>query len=155
MTYSLPPTLTQRPFDTTSSFLPLTKPAGAMDPGTATLIAGGVSALGSGASAIGGKNAGNQARAAAREQAAAVQQAGRETPIANFGFDVAGKKFDTLFGGPADRFNLAQDTALQGALVTDPGSYGSIEARRDQLRRNQELFRARTPGYGAAFSRFV
>jgi hypothetical protein len=134
---------------------PITKPAGTMDPGTATLVAGGMSALGSGASAIGGKGAGQAAARAAREQAAAVQQAGRETPIANFGFDVAGKKFDTLFGGPADRFNLAQDTALQGALVTDPGSYGSIEARREQLRRNQELFGARTPGYGAAFSRFV
>jgi hypothetical protein len=140
---------------TTSSFLPVTKPVGTMDPGTATLIAGGVSALGSGASAIGGKNAGNQARAAAREQAAAVQQAGRETPLVNFGLDVAGKKFDTLFGGPADRFNLAQDTALQGALVTDPGSYGSIEARRDALRQNAQLFGARTPGYGAAFNRFV
>jgi hypothetical protein len=126
-----------------------------MDPGTATLIGGGISALGSGASAIGGKNAGNQARAAAREQAAAVQAAGREVPLVNFGLDVAGKKFDTLFGGPADRFNLAQDTALQGALATDPGSYGSIEARRQQLLRNQELFGARTPGYGAAFSRFV
>ncbi len=126
-----------------------------MDPGTATLIAGGVSGLGSGVSAIGGKNAGNQARAAAREQAAVVQAAGRETPIANFGFDVAGKKFDTLFGGPADRFNLAQDTALQGALLTDPGSSSSIEARRDQLRQNAALFGARTPGYGAAFSRFV
>jgi hypothetical protein len=126
-----------------------------MDPGTATLIGGGISALGSGASAIGGKNAGNQARAAAREQAAAVQAAGRETPIAQFGFDVAGKKFDTLFGGPADRFNLAQDTALQGALMLNPGSYGSVEARREQLRRNAELFGARTPGYGAAFSRFV
>jgi len=126
-----------------------------MDPGTATLIGGGISALGSGASAIGGKNAGAQARAAAREQAAAVQQAGRETPLVNFGLDVAGKKFDTLFGGPANRFNLAQDTALQGALLTDPGSSSSREARREQLRRNQELFGARTPGYGAAFSRFV
>jgi hypothetical protein len=126
-----------------------------IDPGTATVIAGGASLLGSGIGAAGGKNAGNQARAAAREQALAVQQAGREAPIANFGFDVAGKKFDTLFGGPADRFNLAQDTALQGALVTNPGSYGSIDARRDALRRNVELFGARTPGYGAAFNRFV
>jgi hypothetical protein len=126
-----------------------------MDPGTATLIAGGVSGLGSGVSAIGGKNAGNQARAAAREQAAAVQAAGRETPIANFGFDVAGKKFDTLFGGSANRFNLVQDTALQGALLTDPGSSSSIEARRNQLLQNAALFGERTPGYGAAFSRFV
>ena len=140
---------------TTSSFLPLTKPAGAMDPGTATLIAGGASLLGSGIGAVGGKNAGNQARAAAREQAAAVQKAGREAGLVPFGLDIAAKKFDALQGGPADRFNLAQDTALQGALTTDPGSYGSIQARREQLRRNQELFGERTPGYGAAFSRFM
>jgi hypothetical protein len=126
-----------------------------MDPGTATLIGGGISALGSGASAIGGKNAGNQARAAAREQAAAVQAAGRETPIANFGFEVAGKKFDTLFGGPADRFNLAQDSALQGALAFNPGSSNLINDRRQLLMRNADLYGMRTPGYGAAFSRFV
>jgi hypothetical protein len=140
---------------TTSSFLPVTKPAGTMDPGTATLIGGGISALGSGASAIGGKNAGNQARAAAREQAAAVQAAGRETPIAQFGFDVAGKKFDTMFGGPADRFNLAQDAALQGALAFNPGSSNLINERRQALMRNADMYGMRTPGHGAAFSRFV
>ena len=155
MAYTFPTSLNLGGFDTTSSFLPITRPASTMDPGTATLIGGGISAIGGGASAIGGKNAGNQARAAAREQAAAVQAAGRETPIAQFGFDVAGKKFDTLFGGPGDRFNLAQDTALQGALALNPGSYGSVEARRDALRRNAEFYAARTPGYGASFNRFV
>jgi hypothetical protein len=154
MAYTFPASLNLSGFDTASSFLPITKPAGTMDPGTATLIGGGISALGSGASAIGGKNAGNQARAAAREQAEAVQKAGREVPLVDFYLDTAGEKFNAFIGDPAKRFNSIQDIALQGALVTDPGSSGLIEAKRNALRKNADLYGKVTPGFGAAYSRF-
>jgi hypothetical protein len=125
-----------------------------MLPATATLIAGGISGLGGLFSGIGASNAGNQARAAAREQSEAVERAGREVPLVDFYLDTAGEKFNAFIGDPAKRFNSIQDIALQGALVTDPGSSGLIEAKRNALRKNADLYGKVTPGFGAAYSRF-
>ena len=98
-----------------------------IDPGTATLIGTGISAIGSGvggaAAGKGAKSAADQAREAAAEQAKMVTQANRETLLGSFGLEDLAQKQDLLFGGPRRRADEFTNRQFASAMDAGPGAY--------------------------------
>lgn len=114
-----------------------------IDPGTATLISAGVSAIGSGvggaAAGKGAKSAAQQAREAAAEQAKQVTQANRETLLGTFGLENLAKKYDTFTGAPMARFTEFEDAQFAGAQA---GGLGAQERARQTMAQNLAMRQA-------------
>lgn len=114
-----------------------------IDPGTATLIGAGVSAIGSGvggaAAGKGAKSAAQQAREAAAEQAKQVTQANRETLLGTFGLENLAKKYDTFTGAPMARFTEFEDAQFAGAQA---GGLGAQERARQTMAQNLAMRQA-------------
>lgn len=145
-----------------TSYLNATEPfssfGGSMiDPGTATLIGTGISAIGSGvggaAAGKGAKSAAQQAREAAAEQARQVTQANRETLLGTFGLENLAQQQEMAFGGPRSRFDEFENAQFSGAMAAGPGAQSrNIQTMAQNLAaRQQELSRT---GF-APMSRFV
>jgi len=128
-----------------------------IDPGTATLIGTGVSALGSaiggGAAGKGAKSAADQAREAAEQQAQMVVQANRENLFGGFGLEDLSQRQKMLFGGPRERFENFQNEQFASAMEAGPGAQARArqEMAQNLALRQQELSKT---GF-APMSRFV
>jgi hypothetical protein len=98
-----------------------------IDPGTATLVSAGISAIGSGvggaASGKGAQSAADKAREAAAEQAKSVKEANRETLLGTFGLESLAQKQDVLFGGPLAIANEFDNRRFASAMDAGPGAY--------------------------------
>jgi uncharacterized protein HemX len=114
-----------------------------IDPGTATLIGTGISALGSGvggaAAGKGAKSAAQQAREAAAEQAKQVTQANRETLLGTFGLENLAQQQSMLTGGPRERFREFEDAQFASAQA---GGFGAQERARQTMAQNLAMRQA-------------
>lgn len=109
-----------------------------IDPGTATLIGTGISAIGSGvggaAAGKGAKSAAQQAREAAAEQAKMVAQANRESIFGNFALEDLAQQQELALGGPRNRFGEFENRQFASAMAFSP----SAQAR-DRLQTARSL----------------
>jgi hypothetical protein len=127
--------------------------SGMIDPGTATLIATGVSSLGSAvggaASGKGAKSAATQAKEAAAEQAKMVVQANRENLLGGFGLEDLSQKQELAFGGPRERAEEFANQQFSSAMDAGPGSYqrGIVTMARNLAARQAETEPFRRTGF--------